>query len=248
MKGSTAIRLVSRPDMAVIGINNGAADGQTQAQTACLGGPEGIKQLGQLRARQAGAVVLDGKQHLVGLRLVAGQEAGLYGDMSRMIVRGRRQGFNGIEQQIGHHLLNLNPVGKDRGQIGLQGQTQINMLTSHLATGQAQQLGQGQVQIKSAAGRCFVTGNAAYPVQDIFGALGVVHNPLCGSLCLLHIRGRGLQPALTGTRAAVDGGQRLADLMGISTGLVVVALGQPQWLMEIDVIAVIPEGWESSKA
>ncbi|NWD56949.1 RidA family protein, partial [Pseudomonas veronii] len=27
----------------------------------------------------------------------------------------------------------------------------------------------------------------------------------------------------------------------ISTGLVVSALGQPQWLMEIDVIAVIPE-------
>jgi enamine deaminase RidA (YjgF/YER057c/UK114 family) len=27
----------------------------------------------------------------------------------------------------------------------------------------------------------------------------------------------------------------------ISTGLVVTALGQPQWLMEIDVIAVIPE-------
>ncbi|MDN5400839.1 MAG: RidA family protein, partial [Pseudomonas sp.] len=26
-----------------------------------------------------------------------------------------------------------------------------------------------------------------------------------------------------------------------STGLVVSALGQPQWLMEIDVIAVIPE-------
>jgi hypothetical protein len=30
--------------------------------------------------------------------------------------------------------------------------------------------------------------------------------------------------------------------------LVVVALGQPQWLMEIDVIAVIPDGWTPPKA
>jgi hypothetical protein len=30
----------------------------------------------------------------------------------------------------------------------------------------------------------------------------------------------------------------------ISTGLCISALGQPQWLMEIDVIAVIPEGWQ----
>jgi enamine deaminase RidA (YjgF/YER057c/UK114 family) len=35
-------------------------------------------------------------------------------------------------------------------------------------------------------------------------------------------------------------GQWLKGVYPISTGLVVSALGQPQWLMEIDVIAVIP--------
>lgn len=35
-------------------------------------------------------------------------------------------------------------------------------------------------------------------------------------------------------------GQWLKGVFPISTGLVVSALGQPQWLMEIDVIAVIP--------
>jgi enamine deaminase RidA (YjgF/YER057c/UK114 family) len=34
------------------------------------------------------------------------------------------------------------------------------------------------------------------------------------------------------------------NVFPISTGLCISALGQPQWLMEIDVIAVIPEGWQ----
>jgi enamine deaminase RidA (YjgF/YER057c/UK114 family) len=40
-------------------------------------------------------------------------------------------------------------------------------------------------------------------------------------------------------------GKWLKGVFPISTGLVVSALGQPQWLMEIDVIAVIPDGWEA---
>jgi enamine deaminase RidA (YjgF/YER057c/UK114 family) len=36
-------------------------------------------------------------------------------------------------------------------------------------------------------------------------------------------------------------GRWLKGVFPISTGLVVSALGQPQWLMEIDVIAVIPQ-------
>ena len=36
-------------------------------------------------------------------------------------------------------------------------------------------------------------------------------------------------------------GKWLKGVFPISTGLVVSALGQPQWLMEIDVIAVIPQ-------
>ncbi len=36
-------------------------------------------------------------------------------------------------------------------------------------------------------------------------------------------------------------GRWLKGIFPISTGLVVSALGQPQWLMEIDVIAVIPD-------
>ena len=35
-------------------------------------------------------------------------------------------------------------------------------------------------------------------------------------------------------------GRWLQGVFPISTGLVVVALGQPEWLMEIDVVAVIP--------
>jgi enamine deaminase RidA (YjgF/YER057c/UK114 family) len=39
-------------------------------------------------------------------------------------------------------------------------------------------------------------------------------------------------------------GKWLKGAFPISTGLCISALGQPQWLMEIDVIAVIPEGWQ----
>jgi putative flavoprotein involved in K+ transport len=41
-------------------------------------------------------------------------------------------------------------------------------------------------------------------------------------------------------------GKWLKGVFPISTGLVVSALGQPQWLMEIDVIAVIPQDWAPS--
>ncbi len=43
-------------------------------------------------------------------------------------------------------------------------------------------------------------------------------------------------------------GTWLKGVFPISTGLVVSALGQPQWLMEIDVIAVIPDGWKPNQA
>ena len=43
-------------------------------------------------------------------------------------------------------------------------------------------------------------------------------------------------------------GKWLKGVYPISTGLVVSALGQPQWLMEIDVIAVIPDNWPSNRA
>ena len=38
------------------------------------------------------------------------------------------------------------------------------------------------------------------------------------------------------------------DLHAISTGVVVSALAQPQWLMEIDVTAVIPDDWQGEAA
>ena len=38
-------------------------------------------------------------------------------------------------------------------------------------------------------------------------------------------------------------GKWLKGVFPISTGLVVVALGQPEWLVEIDVIAVIPDDY-----
>lgn len=43
-------------------------------------------------------------------------------------------------------------------------------------------------------------------------------------------------------------GKWLKGVFPISTGLVVSALAQPQWLMEIDVIAVIPDSWNAKEA
>ena len=42
-------------------------------------------------------------------------------------------------------------------------------------------------------------------------------------------------------------GKWLKGVYPISTQLVS-ALGQPQWLMEIDVIAVIPDNWQPNRA
>lgn len=40
-------------------------------------------------------------------------------------------------------------------------------------------------------------------------------------------------------------GKWLKGVFPISTGLVISGLGQPQWLMEVDVIAVIPDDWQA---
>ncbi|MDB4223998.1 RidA family protein [Granulosicoccus sp.] len=41
-------------------------------------------------------------------------------------------------------------------------------------------------------------------------------------------------------------GKWLKGVFPISTGLVVVALGQPEWLVEVDVIAVIPDNYNAN--
>lgn len=41
-------------------------------------------------------------------------------------------------------------------------------------------------------------------------------------------------------------GKWLKGVFPISTGLVVVALGQPEWLVEVDVIAVIPDDYDAN--
>ncbi len=43
-------------------------------------------------------------------------------------------------------------------------------------------------------------------------------------------------------------GKWLKGVFPISTGLVVVALGQPEWLMEIDVVAVIPDDYVAEES
>src|SRR5471032_2516053 len=43
-------------------------------------------------------------------------------------------------------------------------------------------------------------------------------------------------------------GKWLKGVFPISTGLVVSGLGQPEWLMEIDVVAVIPDNWSPALA
>lgn len=42
-------------------------------------------------------------------------------------------------------------------------------------------------------------------------------------------------------------GKWLKGVFPISTGLVISGLGQPQWLMEIDVIAVVPDDWQPNQ-
>ncbi|MGE6473370.1 hypothetical protein ACQKDM_27900, partial [Serratia proteamaculans] len=42
-------------------------------------------------------------------------------------------------------------------------------------------------------------------------------------------------------------GKWLKGVFPISTGLVISGLGQPQWLMEIDVIAVVPDDWPAKR-
>ena len=42
-------------------------------------------------------------------------------------------------------------------------------------------------------------------------------------------------------------GKCLKGVFPISTGLVISGLGQPEWLMEIDVIAVVPDDWNPNQ-
>ena len=110
-------------------------------------------------------------------------------------------------------MLQLNPIGEDGREIGVQHHIEGHVLTRRVAVEQAKHLPNDLVEIEphSLNGRPLEQG--AHSSNDLAGVLAVLDDPFCGLHGLGKVRRRRGQPSQAGVSVGDDGGQRLIDFM-----------------------------------
>ena len=125
----------------------------------------------------------------------------------------RFQGFERVEHEIQHQLLQLNPIGEDGREIWVQHQIEGHVLARRVAVEQAKHLPNdlAEIELHFLDGRPFEQG--AYSPNDLAGVLAVLDDPFCCLHGLGNVRRRRGQPSQAGVSVGHDGGERLIDFM-----------------------------------
>src|SRR5436309_10746831 len=106
MKGRAAAGIIRGPDFSPVCVNDGAADGKAKPHSLFFRGEETLEDLFWFSLRNAAATISDGYLHCAVLRFRSNEQLAL-----RRIAIGHR--FAGIQHQVKHDLLKLDPVGGD---------------------------------------------------------------------------------------------------------------------------------------
>src|SRR5580704_16959044 len=108
MKGRTSSMVNGRPQPTAVRLYNGTADGQPHAAALRLGGKERRKDLIHLLRWQPHARVTDRELELTVLQF----------RLHRKLSAGVLHGFDGVEHEVHEHLLQLDTISHDFGQVG----------------------------------------------------------------------------------------------------------------------------------
>src|SRR6476619_5921935 len=106
MKGGAPERIVDRPEPATMGIDDGPANGQPQAETASLGGEEGVADLIEPLRWNPGSAILHRQLNPT----VRGHAGG--NGQQPVVRRSPRHGITGVADQVQDDLLQLHPVSQ----------------------------------------------------------------------------------------------------------------------------------------
>ena len=125
----------------------------------------------------------------------------------------RFQCLERVEHEIQHQLLQLNPIGEDGRQIGVQHDIEGHVLARRVAVEQAKHLANDLAEIERhfLDGRPFEQG--AHSPNDLAGVLAVLDDPFCCLHGLGNVRRRRGQPSQAGVSVGHDGGERLIDFV-----------------------------------
>src|SRR6202140_612662 len=130
MKGCTSSVVRTRPQAPAMRLHNGTADGQPHTATLRLGGKERRKNLIHLLRWQSHARVTDRELELTVLQL----------RLHRKLSAGVLHGFDGVEHEVHEHLLQLDTIGHDFGQVGRKFCAHGDRVPIGLASQQSQHL------------------------------------------------------------------------------------------------------------
>ena len=91
-----------------MGLNNGTADGESHAHAARLGGVERVKDLAYVFGSRPGPRVFDRYLHLIRINVPGGDQ------QFPWPLTYTAHSFDRIHDQVQHHLLQLNPIARNR--------------------------------------------------------------------------------------------------------------------------------------
>src|SRR5258708_33297736 len=160
--------------MAAMRLDDRAADRQPHADALALGGVERIEDVLEFRRIDPRAGIADGQEHAVRFAL-----RGRYEHVSLSVAE-RAYGFNGVDDQIQHHLLYLNSIGPDQRDGIREFVPQRSAILRSLHARQTNSLENRIVDVQPHLLGWEVFCQAPTPSVNFAGSLGIPDDPVYG--------------------------------------------------------------------
>jgi len=151
-------------------LDDRAADRQPHAHPVGLGRIEGLEQAVEVRRVEPRAGVLYLDEHIIRTTL-AGDDRKLARSVADASYR-----LDGVDDQIGHHLLQLHPICRNKRQTVRKLGLQADAVPLHFDLGQGDDLANSLVDVQAFPARRRFPDECANPVYDLAGAVAVPDN------------------------------------------------------------------------
>ena len=189
-------------------LDDRTADRQSHAHAIRLGRVECVEESVQALRLQSRAPILHGDAHAVcSICLGADQQ------LPRPLVRSAHR-FDGVEDQVEHHLLKLDPISRNERQAFRQLCLQQSPGSAQFAARQCDDFADHLVDVQQVLARRGLSDERTHPADDVAGSSPGPDDPIESLSNLLRIGWLHIEPAQSGLRIGDHRGDRLIDLMG----------------------------------